>query len=105
MAVVQLGSVPVAQYALPGSEAVADSVAPYCRDYNGLLLAHHGVVSWGENVFQAFYRLESIEYYAKVTLYSKLLGEEKLLSTSQVDELIALRPKWGITTGGKPRSE
>ncbi len=103
-AVVQLGAVPVAPYALPGTEDVCESVAPFCQTYNGVLLAYHGAVSWGTDLLQAYYRMESIEYYATVTLYCKMLGVTGLLSDKQVDDLLALRPKFGISSGGRPKS-
>jgi L-fuculose-phosphate aldolase len=59
-AVVLLGVVPVAPYALPGSDELALGVAPYVGEYNALLLEHHGAVAWGGGVMQALYRLESI---------------------------------------------
>ena len=63
-AVVQLGTVPVAPFALPGSQAVADSVAPYCQAYRALLLEYHGAVTWGTSMEQAHYRLECLELWA-----------------------------------------
>ena len=44
-AIVQLGTVPVAPYAEPGTQAVPDSIAPFCRDYGGVLLANHGALT------------------------------------------------------------
>lgn len=101
-AVVLLGVIPVAPYALPGSESLAESVVPYCHDYNGLLLEHHGAVAWAGDVIHAFYRLESIEYNATVAMYTKMMGIERPLKNSQIDELLTLRPAWGVTAGGRP---
>lgn len=101
-AVVLLGVIPVAAYALPGSEALAESVVPYVHAYNGLLLEHHGTVTWGSDVMQALYRLESVEYNATVRMYSKMMGIERPMTTTQIDDLMALRPAWGITGGGRP---
>ncbi|MCL2124788.1 MAG: class II aldolase/adducin family protein [Oscillospiraceae bacterium] len=95
--VMLLGVIPVAEYALPGSDALAEGAAAYCLDYHGALLEHHGAVSWGESVMQALYRMESIEYTASVAMYSKILGFDRKLDKMQIDELISLRPKWGIT--------
>ncbi len=102
-AVVLLGVVPVAPYAMPGSEELAEGVAPYLRDYNGLLLEHHGAVTWGNSVMQALYRLESIEYNATVTMYTRMMGIERPMTKSQIDGLIALRPAWGVAGGGRPK--
>lgn len=102
--VVQMGCVPVAPYATPGTQEVPDSIAPYCRDYNGVLLAHHGVLTWGQDPMQAFYRLESIEYYAKITIMTReILHSEKELNHEQIAALLDTRRKLGILTGGVPR--
>lgn len=102
-AVVLLGVIPVAPYALPGSQSLAESAAPYCRDYLGVLLEHHGAVSWGESVMQAYYRLESIEYNATVRMYARMMGMERPLPNGVIDDLIALRPAWGVKGGGRPK--
>ena len=95
-AVVFLGPVPVAPFALPGSQAVADSVAPYCREYRALLLEYHGAVTWGETMEQAHYRMECLEQLAQVTLHLKTLGCDRVMPNSLVTDLEGLRPAWGI---------
>jgi len=102
-AVVNLGSVPIAHYATPGSTGVPDSIAPYCKSHNAVLLANHGALSWGKDVFEAYHRLESLEYYATVLMYTgNIIGKANELSCSQVSELISIREKLGIKTGGIP---
>lgn len=95
-AVVQLGTVPVAPFALPGSQGVADSVAPFCRDYRALLLEYHGAVTWGTSMEQAHYRLECLEQVATVTLHLHTLGCHRVIPPDVVAELEGLRPAWGI---------
>ena len=102
-AVVQLGTVPVAKYATPGTQEVPDSIAPFCKDYNGVLLANHGALSWGKDVIEAFYRLESIEYYATILMYTgNIIGKQNELSCKQVNELLGIRQQLGISSGGAP---
>lgn len=95
-AVVQLGTVPVAPFALPGSQGVADSVAPYCRKYRALLLEYHGAVTWGDTMEQAHYRLECLEQLAAVTLHLRALGCDRVMPEALVRDLEGLRPSWGI---------
>ena len=95
--VMLLGVIPVAEYAPPGSEQLADGIAALCRDYHGALLEHHGAVTWGGNVMQGLYRMESVEYMATVTMYSGMLGFTHTLDKGKTDELISMRPNWGIT--------
>lgn len=102
-AVVNLGSVPIAHYATPGSTDVPDSIAPYCKTHNAVLLANHGALSWGKDALEAYHRLESLEYYATVLMYTgNIIGKANELSCNQVDELLTIREKLGITTGGVP---
>lgn len=102
-ALVNLGTVPCVHYETPGSQGIPDSVAPYCKDYNALLLANHGALAWGKDLMEAWYRLESTEHYAMVIMYTgNIIGKANVLSCDQVDELIRIREKMGITSGGVP---
>lgn len=102
-AVVLLGNVPVAPYATPGTEEVPESVAPYCKDYNAVLLANHGALTWGKNAFEAYFRLESLEHYALMLMYTgNIIKKANELNCGQVSELIEIREKMGIKSGGIP---
>ncbi|MCE5344630.1 MAG: class II aldolase/adducin family protein [Eubacteriales bacterium] len=102
-ALVNLGTVPCVHYEAPGSQGIPDSIAPYARDYNAILLANHGAVAWGKSLMEAWYRLESTEHYAMVIMYTgNIIGKANVLSCEQVNELIEIRNKLGITSGGIP---
>ena len=89
-AIVQLGTVPVAPYAEPGTQAVPDSIAPFCRDFGGVLLANHGALTWGYDLTQ----METLEYYAQVTINSVfLLGRANALTGEQVERLTEQRQR------------
>ncbi|MCM1149604.1 MAG: class II aldolase/adducin family protein [Butyricicoccus sp.] len=101
--VVQLGVVPLAPYALPGSAELAGSVAPYCRGYNAALMEYHGATSWGDSVMQALHRMESVEYYAKILMNLRVMRAERPMTAEQIDGLLSLRHGWGVKGGGRPR--
>lgn len=102
-AVVMLGTVPVAKYATPGTQEVPDAIAPYCLTHNAVLLANHGALTWGRDILEAYYRLESLEHYASILMYTtRIIGSYNQLTCDQVDTLIALRERMGIAAGGKP---
>jgi len=92
-AVVNLGIVPVADFALPGSQEVPDSIKPYVKDYNAVLLANHGLLTWGENLEQAFFRHESVEHYCKILYYVNQIGSPKEFNSNEISELINIRKK------------
>ena len=101
-AFVNLGTVPCVHYESPGSQGVPDSIAPYCKDYNAVMLGNHGPVAWGKDLMQAWYRLEAIEHYAEITIYTNLIGRANLLCKEQLEDLLRLREKLGIKGGGIP---
>lgn len=101
--VVQLGVVPCTPFAMPGSNDVPDFVAPYCKDYNAVLLGNHGAVTWGDDLMQAYYRMESLEYFANILLNTRyIIGKANEFTDEQVDGLIAIRQSLGIKRGGRP---
>lgn len=95
--VITLGNVPVAPYAELGSEEVPEVIAPYCRTHSGLLLANHGAVTWAGDAYRAYYRLESMEYYANLLMLTeKIIGKRNILTDEQIERLIAMREKFGM---------
>jgi L-fuculose-phosphate aldolase len=65
---INLGTVPVTEFAKYGTPAVAESVKPFVNDYKAVLLKNHGALTWGKNLTEALYRLEALENYAKIIL-------------------------------------
>lgn len=100
--VVNLGIVPVAEYSLPGTDAVPNSIEPYVNKYNACLLANHGLLTWGRSIEEAFLRHESVEHYCQILKYVKEIGQPITFKESQIDELLEIRRKLGIKTGGRP---
>jgi len=87
-AVVQLGCVPVAAYATPGTDEVPDSIAPYCKDYQAVLLANHGALTWGDSLMGAYFKMETLEYYATLLMYTKyIIGKANPLTGQQLARL------------------
>ncbi|MBP5606072.1 MAG: class II aldolase/adducin family protein [Ruminiclostridium sp.] len=83
-AVMTLGSVPVAPFAVPGSDEVPDSIAPFLKDHDAVLLANHGALTVGIDLTQAYYRMETLEHYAKTLLTAKILGGEKEIPADKI---------------------
>ncbi|MGH9592396.1 MAG: class II aldolase/adducin family protein [Bryobacteraceae bacterium] len=86
-----LGSVPLAPYARPGTPELAGSLVPLVDRHDALLMANHGVVTCGPDLRTAFFRMETVEHFARVTLVTELLGKQVLLSGGDVEKLLAAR--------------
>lgn len=90
--VVGLGTVPCTpEFAMLSTEEVPESVVPYLADYNALLLANHGALAWGGDLWEAFDRLETVEHTAKILFNARLLGEPVELKAEQVKRLRSLQ--------------
>jgi L-fuculose-phosphate aldolase len=94
--VTTLGSIPIADYGTPSTTELADAVRPYVRAHDGLLLANHGALALGKDLFAAYYKMETIEHFARISLVARQLGRERLLSREEVDRLQELRGRYGI---------
>ncbi|HCX04364.1 MAG TPA: class II aldolase family protein [Clostridiales bacterium] len=87
--VLMVGPILIAPFAKPGTQEVPESIAPYCKKYKGVLLANHGALTWGKDLTEAYHRLESMEHYAKILMYStKILGSNRELDSEQIERLI-----------------
>ena len=91
-----LGSVPIAEYATPSTQELPDAVKKYITAHDGLLLANHGALTCGQDLMNAYFKMETMEHFAQITLVARQLGRENLISREEVDRLQGLRDFYGI---------
>ena len=95
--VICIGSVPVTPFGVPSTEQVPNSIRPYLNEHDVLLLENHGALAVGSDLLTAYYRMESLELWAKIQLTAQLLGGAKEIARDNIDTLIGMRPKYGVT--------
>lgn len=95
--VLTLGSIPVTPYGTPSTYEVPDAIAPYLGEHDALLLQNHGALTVGADVLTAYYRMETLELFAKITLNARLLGGAQEISKENIDRLISMRKNYGVT--------
>jgi L-fuculose-phosphate aldolase len=91
-----LGSIPIAEYATPSTAELPDAVRKYIKAHDGMLLANHGALTVGGDLLSAYYKMETIEHFAKISLVARLLGRENLIAREEVERLQELRGTYGI---------
>src|ERR687887_178536 len=94
--VATLGSIPIAEYATPSTSELPEAGRRYIKAHDGMLLANHGALTVGGDLFAAYYKMETIEHFAKISLVARLLGRENLIAREEVDRLQGLRGYYGI---------
>ncbi len=88
--VLAIGPVPLAPYATPTRPDLARSVEPFARDYDAVLLEHHGAAVWARSIDEAGLLMETLEHVARIDWLSRALGAREL-PAGEVERLVALR--------------
>ncbi|HZR31030.1 MAG TPA: class II aldolase/adducin family protein [Terriglobales bacterium] len=92
--VIALGTIPLAEYATPGTPQLSQTLAPLVPHHNAILMSNHGVVTYGEDLFVAYMRMETVEHFAKIALVTHMLGKQQLLSQEELEKLAITREKY-----------
>ena len=90
-AILTLGKVPVASYAMPTAEELARSVEPLVASHDAVLLRFHGVVCFARDIEQAGYMMETLEHVARIDFIRRALGSNEMIPASEVARLEQLR--------------
>ena len=97
-AVLILGEVPVAPFAVPGTPELAETIVPHVHGHAACLLANHGALTWGKDLIQAYYRLETTEYYANMmVLTGEMPVPVHVLDEEELKAVEERRKGYGIT--------
>ena len=99
-AIIFLGSVPIAPYGTPGTEEVPESIVPYLPNHDTILLMNHGALTVGVDLTQAYYRMETLEHFAKVSLVAHQLGGAVELERNKIEECCEIAKAFPIRHPG-----
>lgn len=100
--VIAIGSVPLTPYSTPSTVEVPEAIAPYLKEHDALLLQNHGALTVGCDVMTAYYHMETVELFAKISLTAHLLGGAKEIPKKQIYKLLDLRNSYYHVTGRHP---
>src|SRR5881396_1370882 len=93
--ILTLGCVPLAEYGTPSTQELTEAMRPLVKHHNALLMANHGAVAYGSDLWQAFDRLETLEHTAKIAILARILGGSKNLPPDAIEKLINVREAAG----------
>lgn len=91
-----LGVVKTAKYVTPGDTRLGESILPYVKDANTILLQNHGTVTFDVDMEQCYYKLEIVDAYARILLLAKEVGSIRQLSGQEMSELLGLKERFGL---------
>lgn len=96
-AVIALGGVPLAKYGTPSTKEVPDSIMPYLQQYDAVLLENHGALTYSDTLLNAYHKMESLEFYARLMYQTKMIGGPQILDEKRVEELYEIRRNMGLS--------
>ena len=80
-----------------GTMELSESLRPFIPDHDAILMANHGVVTYGEDLCRAYMRMEAVEHYAKIVLATRQLGSARSLGTRELEKLFEVRSQYSKT--------
>lgn len=100
--VIAIGSIPLTPYGTPSTDEVPEAITPYLPNHDVLLLKNHGALTVGCDLTTAYYRMETLELFAKICLNAHLLGGAQEIPMEQIDKLVHLRKTYYKVSGRYP---
>src|SRR5512145_862036 len=98
--ILTLGCVPLASYGTPSTDELTEAMLPLVKHHNALLMANHGAVAYGGDIWQAWDRLETLEHTARIAILSRILGGSRNLPADAIEKLINVREAAGYLGEG-----
>src|ERR1043165_3504005 len=89
--ILTLGCVPLTDYGTPSTNELTEAMKPFVPHHNALLIANHGAVAYGEDLWQSSDRLETLEHTAKIAILAKTHGGANGLPPDAIAKLINIR--------------
>ena len=94
--IISLGSVPIADYGTPGGPGISEPIRKYVKDYDAYLLQNHGATTVGPDIMNAYFKMETLEHFARILFVARQLGDVNVLNREEVEKLLQIRERLGI---------
>ncbi len=93
-----LGVIGSASYQTPGTPENAKAVGEVAVDHQAVLMENHGVITWGKDIEDAYWKMENTDAYCQTVLIASMLGKElKPITGKQAKDLIQIRKQLGMS--------
>ena len=103
--VITIGAIPVTPYGTPSTYEVPNAIEPFLEKHDAVLLQNHGALTMGRDLITAYYRMETLELFAKISFTARMLGGAKEISRPNIDKLLNLRDEYYHVPGRHPGYE
>ena len=95
--IVTIGGIPTTPFATPGTSELGESIREVVRCSDTMVMRNHGSVTLGDNLLDAFKKLDMLEHTARILwLAHTVRGGLKPLSDEAVQKLLDTRTALGL---------
>jgi L-fuculose-phosphate aldolase len=94
--IISLDKIPLVKYGTPGTKNLSKNLLPFIKKYDAVLLQNHGVLTFGLDLMNAYFKMETVEHFAQICFVASQIGKLKELPKSEIQKLIAQREKFGV---------
>jgi L-fuculose-phosphate aldolase len=91
-----IGGIPTSEYATPGTKEGAGVIRELIQECDALMLDRHGALTVGEDLLDAFFKMEKIEHSVETLLTAKLVGDIRTLNPEQLEKLFSAHGDYGL---------
>ncbi len=92
-----VGRVALSPYETPGTQKFAETVIPFVKNHNCLLLSNHGIVCWADTVTHAEWYAEVLDTYCWTLMNAAQLGAPiTTISPEKTSDLLAIKQRLGL---------
>jgi L-fuculose-phosphate aldolase len=92
-----VGRVAVTPYETPGTQKFAETVIPYAKNHNTILLSNHGIVCWADTVTHAEWYAEVLETYCWTLMIASQLGSPiGIIPPDKTQDLLNIKQRLGL---------
>lgn len=102
--VIALGSIPIIPYGTPGTAELYAPLLERLKEHDAFLLANHGAVTVGADIYNAYYKMETLEHFAQISLTARQIGRVRVLNETEAESLYALRERFGVTVTARGKA-
>ena len=100
-AVIALGCVPIAKYGTPSTVEIPDAVSEHLQYFDAVLLENHGALTYSDSLLNAYHKMESVEFYARLLWQTMQIGGPQELNKSRLKNFMRSEDRW-VLSGKTP---
>ncbi len=91
-----VGQVAYAPYRTPGSPEMYEAIKPLAPQHQSILMGNHGVITWGNSVEDAYFKMEITDAYCRTIILAQSIPGGTSIPCEKMGDLMDIKKKLGL---------